>query len=253
MESKTSSNLIKSNCQKEQADLLSCFGLGNVNEYDKILLDFDDTVWARSTDEDWQKLSRENLQLLNEHFSDKAVIISGNTYASIEPKILQVCQLIENFKVDIWADANSTLYRQGQVVDFIEDLVIENQELIVNQIASDFGLEIKPFGIKTVNYKIKPLSPLERKLLVEVIRLKYHGKFKAICTGKTTVDILNVKNEKTIILEHCHYDRLKTLYLGDEVDDGNDKEIASRCTKAIKVSNVAETNAILKLLTEAKK
>lgn len=232
---------------------LTYFGLCDVKKYDKILLDFDDTIWARSTQENWQTLSRENIHMLNEYFNDRAVIISGNTYASIEPKVLQVYPNVQNFKVDVWADANTTLYRQGQTIDFIEDLVIKNQEELINQIANDFGLEIKPCGIKPVNYKIKPLNPLERKLLVEVIKLKYQGAFKAVCTGKTTVDILNPNNEKTIIFQHCHYDRVKTLYIGDEIDHGNDKEIAQRCTSAIKVNNVAETNVILKLLIEAKK
>lgn len=240
--------------QYARAVLLTYFGLQDANSYDKILLDFDDTIWARGKQPDLQAVSQQNVQLLNDHLADRTIIISGNAYASIAERLLQVYGSLKNFRLAVWADANSTLFQKGKVVDFIDALAIDqHQKKYIDELSRQFDLDIQTIGQKPVNYKIKPLSPLERKVLVELINVKYPGKFKAICAGKTTVDILNVNNDKAVVFQHCGLDKVKTLFIGDELTKGNDKAIAALCTKAIQVNDVLETNIIIKLIAGVKK
>ena len=67
-------------------------------------------------------------------------------------------------------------------------------------------------------------------------------------TGRTTVDIVSLENDKESVFEACGLQSLKTLYIGDEVRNGNDVKIANRCSAVIRVENVNETNLILRLL-----
>ena len=101
--------------------------------------------------------------------------------------------------------------------------------------------------------KIKPLRHDERISLVKdinnVARLK-NLNIKAHVTGRTTVDILHSSNNKTLVYDHLKLDGLKTLYIGDEIDDGNDKEVAKRCTYHFLARDVEEANIILKILIE---
>src|SRR5699024_3085681 len=131
----------------------------------------------------------------------------------------------------------------------IEDFVIsEKAKPIIDRFVNKFKLNVKVVGVKPVNYKIKPLSSLEREMAVELLNIKSKNLFKANITGATTVDILSCKNDKSVIFDHCNLNGQKTLFIGDELKFGNDVEISKRCSKTLEVKNVFETNLILKLL-----
>lgn len=226
------------------------YGLEDKKNYDKIIFDFDDTIWTRSSDEQLIELSIQNIKLINDHLKDYAIIISGNSYESIKSKLSKLYGSdLEKLNIDIWADANTTLYRKGKIIDFIEELAIdEKAKDCIDEIAKRYGLSIEVIGKKPVNYKIKPLTNLERKLLVDLICLKFKGIFMAKATGRTTVDILSCKYNKNAVLKHCNFQKLKTLYIGDEIQNGNDALISNNCTSSIEVKNIKETNVILKIL-----
>jgi len=224
------------------------YGLEDKDNYDKIIFDFDDTIWTKLDTEQLNKLSAENLKLINDKIKDKAVVISGNTYKNIRSKLIYGSDF-DRLNVDIWADANTTLYRKDKVIDFLEELVIDNKaKKYVDEIGSKYGLSIEEIGKKPVNYKIKSLTKLERKLLVDTINSKYKDFFTAKATGNTTVDILNNNNDKTAVFDHCKYQNLKTLFIGDEINGGNDSLISKRCSNAVEVKNIKETNVIIKTL-----
>lgn len=225
------------------------YDLEDKENYDKIIFDFDDTIWARKKVEKLENISMENIKLINDELYDKAIIISGNSFDSIKEKLEKVYDRIDKIKVDIWADANSTLFKNGKIADFIEDFVIsEKAKPIIDKFANKFKLNVKVVGLKPVNYKIKPLSKLEREMAVELLNIKSKNLFKANITGTTTVDILSCKNDKSVIFDHCNLSGRKTLFIGDELKFGNDMEISKRCSKTLEVKNVFETNLILKLL-----
>ncbi len=226
------------------------FGVEDLVNYDKILFDFDDTIWTRSFDKDLVKYSLQNTQLINDYLSKKSVIISGNSYNSIYKKLATYYgNSLEKWKVDIWADANTTLYRKNKVVEIINSLVIpDSADKDIEKLTKDYGLTMQKIGNPIVNYKFKPLSNLERMLLVDLVNSKFKGRFKASMTGKTTVDILHSNNTKEVVFDHCGFDKLNTLFIGDELENGNDSVIYKRCTSAVEVKDIVDTNIILKLL-----
>ena len=205
----------------------------------KFLFDFDDTLW-NIDDED---LSIQNIKLINE--LDNAVIISGNTFESIKTKIEKAIGDISNFKIDIWADSNTTLYRRGKPIDIIEDFVIDNTDNVINTLEKFSLLDktkiIKSFD-KIVNIKIKPFKKDERDYYIKLLNIKG---VKVVKAGRTTIDILSENNNKSLILER-YYDKDDCIYFGNEIDDGNDRDIALLCKDYIDVKFISQTYRFLK-------
>lgn len=229
------------------------YGIDSIDDFDKIIFDFDDTIWAR--DYNYNDYTRdksiENLKLVNDIVGDKACIISGNSYKSIRDKLYSVYGTnLDNFNVDIWADANSTLYKHDHQVDLIGDLIINNSAIeSFDRLANELGIKFTKCGSETVCLKAKPFQDLERKMLVKVINGLYQDTgCTAYATGLTTVDILSNNNTKKIVYDYCGFDKCVTLYIGDEIDSGNDRDISNACDCVIKVKDVEETNVVLKLL-----
>ena len=216
-------------------------------KYDHILFDFDDTLYSRSADK--KSYSYSNLNLLKELRELVDVeIVSGNTYKSIEDKLIPVYGLNASNYPKIWADANSNLYINGKVVKSIESHAITaGDSWKLTQASFKYNLHSKCefIGDPTVNIKIKPLTELERSLLCDVINNLGLEHSTAIATGKTTVDILSRTNTKLNTLDDLEG---SILYIGDEVDKGNDKDIAFACDAYVKVEDVEETNTLLQLL-----
>lgn len=216
-------------------------------KYDHILFDFDDTLYSRSADK--KSYSYSNLNLLKELRELVDVeIISGNTYKSIEDKLIPVYGLNASNYPKIWADANSNLYINGKVVKSIESHAItaaDSWKLTQATIKYNLHNKCDFIGNPTVNVKIKPLTELERSLLCDVINNLGLEHSTAVATGKTTVDILSTTNTKLNTLDGLEG---SILYIGDEVDKGNDKDIAYACDAYVKVEDVEETNTLLQLL-----
>ncbi len=217
---------------------------------DKILFDFDDTIYSRSSAE--EDVSVENVKLLNS-IADKSVIVSGNSYRSIRNKLSKIYGPgLEGWNVEVWADANSILFRNDEQMQIIEKHVIRGDiESQLTAFIGKHGLKTEAVGgERTVNYKIKPLSQDQREKFVRLLNKEFGRVVKAKMTGKTTVDIVSLDNDKESVFDVCNFQSLNTLYVGDEVQHGNDVRIANRCNAVIRVSSVNETNIILKLLSE---
>lgn len=240
-----------------RAILKHYYGLKNLDEYDRVLFDFDDTIWARgaSNDADLMKFSRDNVELVSK-LKDKAVIISGNSYDSIARKLATVYGAdTSKFEADIWADANSALFRKGVRVDVIPELMITGNIQRLGQYLYDtYRLEatVNDFEYPSC-VKIKPLSALDQILVSNylndyILAATGLGFCRAIPTGKTTVDIVSRNNNKVAVLVRAEIDADNCLYIGDEIDNGNDHDISGRCGCAVHTSGVQETYALLKLL-----
>lgn len=240
-----------------RAILKHYYGLKNLDEYDRVLFDFDDTIWARgaSNDAELMKFSRDNVELVSK-LKDKAVIISGNSYDSIARKLATVYGAdTSKFEADIWADANSALFRKGVRVDVIPELMITGNIQRLGQYLYDtYRLEatVNDFEYPSC-VKIKPLSALDQILVSNylndyILAATGLGFCRAIPTGKTTVDIVSRNNNKVAVLVRAAIDADNCLYIGDEIDNGNDHDISGRCGCAVHTSGVQETYALLKLL-----
>lgn len=230
-------------------------------KYDKIIFDFDDTLWARQSDNDpeLKKVSISNVKLLNSKLAKDSLIISGNTYRSISKKLYQIfgtsltdCELL------IWADTHGRQYYKNNYLDAIDEIEInQNDYMKINEILKSFDLFCTVDNAdKIFNIKVKPLNMTERKLLSSylndfVFKSKWMSKqYIAKITGLTTVDIMSKNNTKAKVFDYVNLRDLKTLYIGDEIDSGNDRDIARLCTHSINVFNIYETHAILTLLGE---
>ena len=223
--------------------------------FDKYIFDFDDTIWSRYDHGNSIETSKENLREINDKLGDRAIIISGNTYSSIRKKLLSTFDDLSSIKFDIWADANTTLYESDIKIDFIKSLSIDDvSDDIISIINKRYNLPAIKYGYpECVNIKIKPLQELERSLLVDVLNecLFVSNKFnkcKAIKAGNTTVDILHKDNDKEVLFDYMGLNKYNTLYVGDEIDFGNDKNIAAKCTDCIRVNNIFDTKGVLKLI-----
>lgn len=240
-----------------RAILKHYYGLKDLSEYSRVILDFDDTIWARNSTDDNKLLefSRNNVQLVSE-LSSRGCIISGNSYESIERKLSTIYGSdYTKFDVDIWADANSTLFRNGVRTYVIQPLMITgNIHNLIQYLYDTYRIEC------TINdeqfpccLKIKPLSPLDQILVANylndyILAATGLGFCKALPAGRTTVDVVSRNNKKSAVIDAMGLDPSNMIYIGDEIDNGNDKDIAELCGTSIHTSGVQETNSLLKLL-----
>lgn len=250
----------KHNGIKYARAILRCFyGLTNMNHYSHIIFDFDDTLWARSAETcaELMQASRNNIELVSK-LGSNASIISGNSFDSIYRKLTTIYGAdISKFNVPIWADANATEFVGGVKRDTIPELVIRgNYKLLLEYLHDTYGITATLNDEKSPTcIKIKPLSAVDQLLVSNYLNDYLLSRFflttcKAIPTGRTTVDIVTSNNVKRAVLDHISVDKKNILYIGDEVDNGNDKEISDACGFSIHTSGVQETNALLRLLIE---
>lgn len=217
-----------------------------MEKYDRIIFDFDDTIWSRNSND--IDCSIYNAKFIKNNLDDKSIIISGNSYTSIDDKL---SSLGIKFK-EVWADANSTLYKYGENFGVLSDLVINKSNIdIILKSISNLTSNIKPQVIGKSNIKLRPIESDDfRNFLVDELNYSIFPNLNikdciAKKTGKTTVDILSIYNSKTAVYYYNNLNEYKTLYIGDEIDSGNDRDIANLCTRKLKVSSVYETKAIL--------
>ena len=204
------------------------------------LFDFDDTLWSR--DKNLLQTSINNIQMLNK--LKNVIVISGNTFESIKAKIELALGDIKNCNFDIWADANTTLYKKGKPIFTLDKLVLSDYDKMLDKIKT-LNLKNKTHIIKNkkgevVNIKIKPL--VERNNIYNKLKTR---KFKVIKAGKTTIDILNKHNDKLEVFKYIYNKKNKYVYIGDEIDKGNDKKIAKKCTRCYNVKTVLDTYKFL--------
>lgn len=245
----------KHNGEKYAAAILKIFyGLEEVKKFKQLLFDFDDTIWAR--DNKLEYVSIENTRLVND--LKNAVIVSGNSFESIRKKLSQVYgSELDGFDLDVWADANACLFRKGNRVDVIKELMITSDpNPLIQHLSSTYGIKCTPNDEHIVTcLKIKPLSPLDQCLVSNYLNdyLLAAAGLKgcmASPTGKTTVDIVSVNNNKAYVLLRITDDFQSVLYVGDEIDSGNDQKISQLCGHAIHTHDVKEASVVLKLLKD---
>jgi hypothetical protein len=223
------------------------------HDYDLYFFDFDDTIWSRECNIDKSKLKYSIDNLSHVIDNDQIVIISGNDYKSIKDSIKHYFDL-NSFQNLIWCDANSILYYKGRIYDIIEDYILPSELLnslieLLNMLKKNYHVNNKYFP---TCLKIKPLEKEEREKLSFILNSHISSlsfdEFEAKKTGKTTIDVINKKNNKVFCINKMNLRNKKTLYIGDEVNFGNDKEISRMCTHSINVTDVFETNLLLNIL-----
>lgn len=249
----------KHNGYKYAKNILKIY-YGLFDEFDKIIFDFDDTLWSRLAKENDEELkhSIHNLNLINDKLANKAIIVSGNSFDSIKEKLYRVFGTnLKEFKVPIWADANSTLFIGNEPIQFIDELSIaDSADKLTMYFKYTYGLNLVPNDNERVAcLKLKPLDTLCRNVITNMLNDYLFERLGiedclAFKTGYSTIDILHRNNTKGVTYDYANLNQYKILYIGDEVGVGNDADIAAKCDNYIHISGVSETATILKLLTE---
>lgn len=227
------------------------FGLRDFMPKD-ILVDFDNTIYSSSAC-DCGVVKSNLVEVSN---NKKIHIVSGNDYKTAILPVFDAFGV--EIKNDVWADASSILYVDGKKKTCVKNhlLNVDAISFVKDYLRENFGI----IGIINDDespscFKVKPLGRLERSILVCHLNKFVFKSFgikclKAVPTGRTTIDIVTRKNNKANIFDACNCDKSTCLYIGDETEDyGNDYDIARACGKYIRVSNIYETNIILKILS----
>lgn len=235
--------------------VLECYyGFDNFTP-EQIVCDFDDTLWPRNTS--LNNIGIDNIKLLNS--TNMGVIISGNSFSSIKTKLASIYGSdLSDFNIPVWADASSTEYIQGVKTHTIGDCFISKDTLekVESHINKLFGMTAVSHPDTDLPYiKYKPMGNLERMLFTYLFNnyIRYNintPELLANITGKSTVDITTSGDNKVKVYKECAFDGMNILYIGDEVDKGNDCNVSKLATKSIHTSGVEETNCILKVLCQ---
>lgn len=222
---------------------------------EQIVCDFDDTLWPRNTS--LKNIGIDNIQLLNR--TNMGVIISGNSFSSIKTKLASIYGSdLSDFNIPVWADASSTEYIQGVKTHTIPDCFISKDTLekVESHINKLFGMTAISHPDTDLPYiKYKPMGNLERMLFTYLFNnyIRYNintPELLANITGSSTVDITTSGDNKVKVYKECEFEGMNILYIGDEVDKGNDCNVSKLATKSIHTSGVEETNCILKVLCQ---
>ena len=240
---------------KYAKSVLECYyGFDNFTP-EQIVCDFDDTLWPRNTS--LNNIGIDNIKLLNK--TNMGVIISGNSFSSIKTKLASIYGSdLSDFNIPVWADASSTEYIQGVKTHTIPDCFISKDTLekVESHINKLFGMTAVSHPDTDLPYiKYKPLGNLERMLFTYLFNnyIRYNintPELLANITGKSTVDITTSGDNKVKVYKECEFEGMNILYIGDEVDKGNDCNVSKLATKSIHTSGVEETNCILKVLCQ---
>lgn len=235
--------------------VLECYyGFDNFTP-EQIVCDFDDTLWPRNTS--LNNIGIDNIKLLNS--TNMGVIISGNSFSSIKTKLASIYGSdLSDFNIPVWADASSTEYFKGVKTHTIGDCFISKDTLekVESHINKLFGMTAVSHPDTDLPYiKYKPMGNLERMLFTYLFNnyIRYNintPELLANITGKSTVDITTSGDNKVKVYKECEFDGMNILYIGDEVDKGNDCNVSKLATKSIHTSGVEETNCILKVLCQ---
>lgn len=235
------------------------------HKYNKFIFDFDDTLWARDflTNINSYKASIDCVKFLNDNLKN-SIIISGNNFDTIKQKLSMVYGIdLKNFDIPIWSTSTASKYYKTNRLEILDDFLFDfkkddakDSQLVLDliEIIEDSSkLLFLGEGNNISNLRIKPLNTFERNTLYKYLNeqiLPKYPKYVAYKTGKSTIDIVTKQNSKARIFKEEHMEEYCTLYIGDEIDKGNDRDIAKLCTYSINTSGVEETRMLLMLLKE---
>lgn len=219
---------------------------GFIPNVKNIYIDFDDTLYGRNFDSYSKMISFENVYL-SELINSKIpmTVISGNTFESIKTRLKD--HFFNNESVI--ADSNSCYYEKGELLKTVDEFKIENKEEIVKLIIENFPTFSDNIEENDFYIKIKPIYDDDsRDYIVNKLNvLFFNTDVKAFKRGRTTIDILNINNNKANAIEALSLPLDNSLYVGDEIDvNGNDKEISEITSKYIRVNSIFETNYLFK-------
>lgn len=197
--------------------------------------DWDNTIKGRKNT--YVEASQSNINML-ESLKVDTFICSGNTRKEINVK-----------NVPIFAENGVNFYQNGQKYCLNEDLKITNFNKLLHFFLK-LGIDYDKISNRNDTIlSIKPLSELERKLILFIFDAsELKNDYNCYITGTSTIDVMDKKLQKDVILEHSLLKGKKICYLGDE-PQGNDKVLFENTKiKTFEVKTPKDTYVFLKTL-----
>jgi 2-phospho-L-lactate transferase/gluconeogenesis factor (CofD/UPF0052 family) len=151
------------------------------------------------------------------------MIVTGNSSNHLKTVLDKYNFRIENFK--IFCNGGGTLYENGKLKPINKKYLISNNDLDLIFKAIEKNNISRSLIENRGGYmiSIKPLSKVEREDLFKKLKNDESlSDFNMFKNGKTTIDIMKKGYDKSCILEYLNLDLKNSIYIGDEVDSGND-------------------------------
>lgn len=216
---------------------------GNV----KLISDLDGTLWDEVIAVGNKEISIQNMAMF------RGTILSGNNYEHVYSIVKEYFLHHDGGKIycdygNTYFDLNSPKYTTKTLSEeyAIEDGLLEELEL-----DPDFAGKVTLRGNAIVT--IKPLNDRQEKLKkLRHILQKYGTQYKAELAGHTSIDITKAGFSKAASLYHIlEIDGIDTdnvLYLGNELDEGNEVCIRKAGIQTRQINDVFEMNLFLKTM-----
>ena len=253
------------------------FGISDLKTTTSFLFDYDDTVVARGNTS--KQMSDENIEALHYlNHSSRVAICSGNSIKAINlGSALAARQHRSNGHFTVYADGGvneysvSTDHKGSQEAVFekcLDNSVVFSAEQVakINRVLSDIHISTaKVENRNNVSIAIKPVDDEYRAAIVMLLVFLLDGEYLNVQkSGRSTIEIhkhgLSKYNaikqflgEQQLVAKSANLPLPEVLYIGDEIESGNDapiKDIVRQYTNIsyVQVPSVAATNFLLKII-----
>ena len=215
-----------------------------LEEEDILISDLDGTLWDDKADGVERKIGIENMGMF------EGIILSGNSYEhvyKITPEYF-----VNRQNNEIYCDYGNTYFTKDHGNDPLNlstKFFIDNDLVELLKSDKEFGKKMCLRG--NVVLTIKPLADRERKLK-EINRIiwNYKDRYRATIAGRTSIDIVkkDFNKEATLrmILQKNSIEIKKVIYLGNELDDGNEVCIKNIGLRTLQMNDLYDTYVFLK-------
>ena len=211
----------------------------------ELIADLDGTLWEANKTAEETEISIQNLALF------RGIILSGNNYEHVYSIVSEHYSHHDGRNIycdygNTYFDLNSPKYRTGTLSE-----VFSIEEKLVEELQQDVDFSGKVTERGSAIITIKPLKDRHEKLVkVRRILQKYGNRYKAELAGHTSIDITRSNFTKAItllrILENSGMSKNDVLYLGNELDAGNEVCIRKTGVPVQQINDVFEMNVLLK-------
>jgi len=219
---------------------------------DKFLFDFDGTIIGRHND--YKNESEYNM--LSFRRNETFAIITGNSLSHINKHLGR-----NNSQNEIYCDGgNSRCTWSDSVGRFVFRNYINEKYVMLNEEIEHIYSVIVETGIpaykienrNNVVISIKPLEIKEKMEKFEALQALLYA-YQIKINGKTTIDIMKKNYTKLVIFESRRFKGKRILYVGDELEKGNDEVFDNRKdTIVYPVNNPKDTSILMKIFYDEK-
>lgn len=216
------------------------FGISDKHYF--LISDLDGTLWEERGSDYEKTVGIENLGLF------EGIIFSGNTYDHV--KEVTAGYFKNQSSNPVYSDYGNTKIMDGTTYCVDESFLIDDD--ILNEIDSVAEFKGKASLRGGCVITVKPLKDREKWIreLDKIVR-KYDGKYECHIAGKTSIDIQKIGLDKSATLARVitqeGLDAGSLLYIGNELDEGNEVCIRDLNLKTIQVKDVVEMNNFIKI------